>query len=800
MKYENYKNFDIELFQKPQKSCNVMYCWSWQAQLSKEEIDRQLADFNKAGIDGLYILAIPKNFRGQAGEFYLEPDYLTDDFFDYVDYACKKAKEYGMQLWFYDEGGWPSGGACGRTLKQNSEALETMLMCRKKTLKAGEEYRNTATVFGFVDGKKINGVFKADNDTEIDEYFIEQWDNYHACRVDSTNKSVTDTFINNTYEEYYKHLGEWFGEEVPLMFNDEPSVVRNLIPKNFFEIFEQKYGFSAYEHLPAIFDKANIKSEKDTMARIGYARILGELFCENYCDVITDWCKKHDILFGGHLDLDHFLETSINHVYFSAVEALRHFDIPGVDVIWQQIRYPKDNRVPVEEGCHFFPRVASSAARQTGKNFALTETFAVFGDAKTPDEMRYVVNFQAIRGINVFNFNSINYALTMKGDKRDSGGFQREKPGFFHLKNINDYTKRLCYLMRIGKPIIDTALYVPYADLWASEEISKNTCYNYNQKGKELEQKQIAFDLIDDYGILNARITDKGLKLGDAVYKHIAVPDCKYMPEEVKEKIAPYISDGVPLIKTESSALRPMIREFDGGKLYFVFNEGLETVKETLETDGKYLYKLDIQSGHIYKTEKAELNLLCGDIAVFLASDKEYTALDLMSEYKVVIDGFEFVSAERFVKEPIDICRREADFEETKEESFSGEITYRTKYKLPEKPENNAFYKMDLGDTSVSASVSLDGEQVAVLGVNPKVAFIPVGKLKTEGEIEITVANTAANEKVYRYRLYNGDKYDYQKALVECDYETMALSFELDPAELKLGKVTIEKFIDKLQF
>lgn len=797
MKYENYNSFDIEMFQKPQKNCNVMYCWSWQAQLSKEEIDRQLESFNKAGIDGIYVLAIPKNFRGQAGEFYLEPDYLSDGFFDYLKYACEKAESLGMQMWFYDEGGWPSGGACGRTLKQNHEALETMLMCRKKILKAGEIYENTDVVFGFIDGKKIDETFTAVNDTEIDEYYIEQWDNYHACRVDSTNRSVTDTFINNTYEEYYKHLGEWFGDKVPLMFNDEPSVVRNLIPKNFFTIFEQKYGFDAHEHLPAIFDKANIKNEKDVEARIVYARILGELFCQNYCDPLTDWCKKHDISFGGHLDLDHFLETSINHVYFSAVEALRHFDIPGVDVIWQQIRYPKDNRVPVAEGCHFFPRVASSAARQTGRNFALTETFAVYGDAKTPDEMRYVVNFQAIRGINVFNFNSINYALTMKGDKRDSGGFQHEKPGFFHLKSINDYTKRLCYLMRIGKPVIDTALYVPYADLWATDEISKNTCYNYNQKGKELEQKQIAFDLIDDYGILKAEITDDGLRLGDAVYKHIAVPDCKYMPDDVRKKITPYISDGKSLIKAKSSALRPMIREYEGGKLYFIFNEGFETVSETLEIDGKNLYRLDIQSGHIYKIEKAELNLLCGDIAVFLASDKEYAALDLESEYKTEIGGFEFVKAERFVKEPLDIYRRTATYDEIQEESFSGEVTYRTKYKLPETPESDAFYKIDLGDTSVSASVSLDGEQVAVLGVNPKVAFIPANKLKTEGEIEITIANTAANEKVYRYRLYNGDNYDYQKALVECDYETMSLSFELDYPELKLGMVTIEKLVER---
>jgi len=773
-----------------------MYCWSWQAGLSKTEIDRQLEDFNKAGITGIYVLPIPKNFRGQAGKFYLDPDYLTDKFFEYLDYACQKAEKLGMQMWFYDEGGWPSGGACGRTYKQNPEALETMLQNRKILLKKGEKYTASKGAFGFVKGQKTDG-FVAETDTEVDEYFIEQWDNYNACRVDSTNRSVTDTFINNTYEEYYKHLGHWFGDKIPLMFNDEPSVVRNLIPKDFFEIFKQKYGFDAHDHLPAIFDKVNIKCEKDVEARIGYARILGELFCKNYCDPIVEWCKNHNISFGGHLDLDHFLETSINHVYFSAVEALRHYDVPGVDVIWQQIRYPKDNRTPVAEGCHFFPRVASSASRQTGKHFALTETFAVFGDAKTPDEMRYVVNFQAIRGINVFNFNSINYALVMKDGKRNSGGFQSQKPGFYHLKNINDYTKRLSYLLRIGKPVIDTALYVPYADLWATGEVAKKSAYNYNQKGKMLEQNQIPFDLIDDYGILNAEITENGLKLGDAVYKHIAVPKCEYVPQPVKEKIKPYLTDAKPLIDTDNSDLRPMIREFDGGKLYFIFNEGFKTANETLNIDGSNIYKLDIQSGNVYKVEKPQINLVCGDMAVFLVSDRKIDCLNLKSDYTLEIGGFEFVKAERFVKETLNIYRREATAQETKQESFSGEVTYRAKYTLPQQPQKDDFYKISLIDTSVTASVWIKGERVAVLGVTPKTAFIPAEKLDLSGEIEIVIANTAANEKVYRYNLESNGEYDYQKALVECDYETMALSFELDYPPLSLGKVVLEKLSRK---
>jgi len=116
---------------------------------------------------------------------------------------------------------------------------------------------------------------------------------------------------------------------------------------------------------------------------------------------------------------------------------------------------------------------------------------------------------------------------------------------------------------------------------------------------------------------------------------------------------------------------------------------------------------------------------------------------------------------------------------------------------LPQQPQKDDFYKISLIDTSVTASVWIKGERVAVLGVTPKTAFIPAEKLDLSGEIEIVIANTAANEKVYRYNLESNGEYDYQKALVECDYETMALSFELDYPPLSLGKVVLEKLSRK---
>jgi hypothetical protein len=44
----------------------------------------------------------------------------------------------------------------------------------------------------------------------------------------------------------------------------------------------------------------------------------------------------------------------------------------------------------------FFPRLASSAARQTGHTVAVTESLGIYGDGLTHDTIRYVMNYQYI--------------------------------------------------------------------------------------------------------------------------------------------------------------------------------------------------------------------------------------------------------------------------------------------------------------------------------------------------------------------------------------------------------------------
>ena len=99
-----------------------------------------------------------------------------------------------------------------------------------------------------------------------------------GCRVDYTNRSVTDTFINNTYEKYKECVGDLFGSEIPVIFTDEPGLLRKSVADREFELFEQEFGYDLRDYAYALFDNDEELSEKERRALIDHNILLGKLF------------------------------------------------------------------------------------------------------------------------------------------------------------------------------------------------------------------------------------------------------------------------------------------------------------------------------------------------------------------------------------------------------------------------------------------------------------------------------------------------------------------------------------------
>ena len=785
--------FDAKCLKQIPSECEVTYSWLWNTAISKEGIDERLEGFVKAGIKSLYILPMPKDFGPDTLRTFMDPEYLTEEFWELISYALHKCKELGIKPWIYDEGGWPSGGACANTHRQNPNAKLKFLRKEEVFLMADKRFYPTSDKFvALFNGKRrLPDDYIASRDITLTAYYVEE-KMLRNCRVDYTNASATDTFINNTYEGYKSAVGDLFGHTIPLFFTDEPGLMRESIADNEFELFEKEFGSDLRDYIYVIeADGIEAVTEEEKRARIDHNILLGKFFKENTFKKLYDWCDKNGVYYSGHLDIDNRPYGGTVKGYYSLVDALRQFHLPGIDVIWEQIRYPYGGRAPVDDetlGMGFFPRLAPSAARQEGRNLSLTETFSIYGDGVTPEEMRYEVNYQAVRGINVFNFLTLPYGKSRCAALMMRPAFCPEKPGFYNLKHVNEYFARVAYLTRLGYAEGDTALYLPCNDFAACPDRLDDASYDFKKVGTALEEQNIAFDIIDDIGIRDAVDTGDGLKLGAAIYRHIAVSSCRYMPEDVKAKIAPYIGCGKPTYEFKNKSLRVMTRRLDSGRLWFIFNEGIDKVSEELTlTGGENIYRIDLQSGDIYSEKSASVELLCGDMAVYLVTNDKYAVDNGEIKSSVEISGFEECGYDRYSITYFGVRNDSFEGKAPVGDDFSGTVYYKAAYTLPGAPEAGERYRIRLEDTMTSATVLVNGSYACDVGMEPKVGYIPSSLMTQSGEITVAVSNTPANEDVAR-RAVNES---FPQAEVGSYIPKMTI-FEKRRSPLHLGKVTIE--------
>jgi len=171
-----------------------------------------------------------------------------------------------------------------------------------------------------------------------------------------------------------------------------------------------------------------------------------------------DWARHHGLASGGHLGGEDETFAPVSRGFGSVMRPLRAMDVPGVDVIWRQLWPGKEN--------HHFPKFASSAAHQNGTALAFTESFGVYGNGLTPAQMKWLVDYQYVRGLTllvcgVYPLSTRDHL--MLGERPHFG---RVNPLWDFLPDFHRYVARLGYLLSCGKPAIEIGLYYPVRDLW----------------------------------------------------------------------------------------------------------------------------------------------------------------------------------------------------------------------------------------------------------------------------------------------------------------------------------------------
>ena len=252
-------------------------------------------------------------------------------------------------------------------------------------------------------------------------------------------------------------------------------------------------------------------------------------FRDAYFLPLRTWDREHGLASGGHLGGEDETFGAVRYGYGHVMRQLRAMDVPGVDMIWRQVFPGQPN--------HHFPKFASSAAHQNGTALAFTEAFCVYGNGLTPAQMKWIVDFQYVRGITLLV--SGCYPLSthdhhMTGERPHFGPVD---PLWDFLPEFHRYVARLGYVLACGQPAIETALYYPVRDIWANGDPADPALRGHDALAQALFRRQCDYDVVDDDVLSdpNTRVEGGRLAVGPMRYRTIVVGPTQWMTDAVEE-------------------------------------------------------------------------------------------------------------------------------------------------------------------------------------------------------------------------------------------------------------------------
>ncbi len=463
--------------------------WSWNGELRGEELVRQAHVMKEMGLGGYFM-------HSRAG---LITEYLGDEWFDLINEVANAAEADGMEAWLYDEDRWPSGSAGGKVTVDPQYRMKSLYVFESDPDKVDWNDQSFALYVAKLDGLNLYTYKELDTSAvacckcaarkvkeaieELNEASKDESGTWKALRfaivpdtpnsnyngttyIDTMSRKATDKFIEMTHEEYAKRCGDRLGRSIKGIFTDEPHrghCFDNRREKDgvmscatcwtddIFEEFEKRYGFACRPILPELFYRKN--GELVAPVKLHYIDLADNLFLERFAKPINEWCENHGIIFTGHvLHEDSLMNQTVPEG--SLMRFYEHMGYPGVDCLTEHNR------------CYWIVKQLSSATRQLGKKWLLSELYGCTGWHFNFKAHKAVGDWQALFGINLRCQHLSWY--TMEGEsKRDyPASILHQSPWYKDYSKVEDYFARMGLVLSEGNPDCDVLLLNPIESVW----------------------------------------------------------------------------------------------------------------------------------------------------------------------------------------------------------------------------------------------------------------------------------------------------------------------------------------------
>ena len=492
--------------------------WSWNDKLEKEELISQMKGMQKVNIGGFFMHA-----RGG-----LETPYMSEEWMDCVETCIDYASRNNMSAWAYDENGWPSGSANDVVPSMDVEFQQKWLQI--KSIESNNDlpenilciYKNTT------EGYKI--INNAETGCKVIYYGV----NPHY--IDTFNPQAINCFIEQTHKKYYNRFSKYFGKTLKGFFTDEPQYGNTLDPvwsNTFIESYKSMFGGNILEKLPLLFENT-LYSKKFIY---DYYSMVGKMFRETFIKKLYDWCEEHNCKLTGHMMNEQNLQGQMKSTA-GVMPCYEYFHLPGIDWLGRFTDSPMT------------PKQLGSVAAQLGKQ-TFTETFAMCGWDVSLNELKEIMDWQVINGVNILCHHLAGY--TLRGiRKRDYPASLFTQAPYFDetFGEFNEYFARLASLMEKSKEYAPFLIIHPlksaflYANNPECYEIGKlNDSFvkvTSDMTNLHLQHHYGDEDIIEKYG----RVEKEKFIIGNCEYKYVVLPLIETLKESTVKKLLEFAGNG----------------------------------------------------------------------------------------------------------------------------------------------------------------------------------------------------------------------------------------------------------------
>lgn len=461
--------------------------WGWLENITPEETRWQVRQMYQAGLGG-YVM------HARGG---LTIPYAGEQWMNSVRAMIDEGRKYGMVTIVDDEHGWPSGFGAGKVNGKGEKYQLKYLKCEYVPEDAPER-PHTLGAWPREGGRQLR-VY-----AQVDKYY-----------VDNMDPDVVDAFIQASYEDYNAQVGSEFGAGgVYGIFSDEPQTARYATPWSDVlpALYQKEYGQPLLPELYKVFEDCPGCEQ----LRCRLYGLMARCFTENYAGRLNRWCEGHGLKFMGHTCLEDDFAGQLR-CALATMPFYEHMGVPGID--WLS-RVPLNNMTILQ---------LTSAAAQTGKKRVLSEMFGCAGWSVTPEELKWIAQWQHSLGINDQLQHLGLYSLRGSRKREYPASIFYQQPWFKKMVPYNDTFARISKLMAESTPQTDLMVLHPMHSAWAKYDGSEESLRPMTQEFVGLLDTLLGLGLMPHLGdetlmLRHGRVVGDALEIGACRYHSVLIP------------------------------------------------------------------------------------------------------------------------------------------------------------------------------------------------------------------------------------------------------------------------------------